>query len=305
MRKELSIIIINFNTADLLKACLASLFKAIRNAKFERIVEIIVVDNASTDTSRTILSQFSSRISAIYNKSNIGFAAANNQGIRASSGDFLLLLNSDTKVEKDTLVNLLKVIRADRSIGVVGPKLLNSDNTVQPSVGFFPTLTKVFFWMSFLDDIPLIQNLLRPYHINARLFYNQRQFVDWVSGACLLVQKEAIEVAGLLDERIFMYAEEVEWCYRIKKKHYQVLYTPEVNVIHHKGASATKENEAGIIEEFVGLIYFYRKHMSFWRGLLLRFFLMYGALLRIVVFGIIGCQPRKIRLYAKALGMVG
>ena len=119
------------------------------------------------------------------------------------------------------------------------------------------------------------------------------------------MKQEVIEKVGLLDEAIFMYGEEVEWCYRIKQAGFQVVYTPETNIIHFKGESSEEKLNAGIIAEFKGILYFYKKHKSFWQQYLLRLILKFGALLRILLFGIIMRHPKKADLYAKAYQLVG
>ena len=159
--------------------------------------------------------------------------------------------------------------------------------------------------MSFLDDIPLIAKAVKPYHMENKNFYKMDQEVDWVSGACFMVRRKAIERAGLLDEKIFMYGEEMEWCYRIKKSGYEVFYTSTAEIFHYKGGSSDNPETSGIDQEFSSLIYFYREHKPFWQMPILKGLLMFGALLRIGLFGIIRKYPTRIAIYAKAFKMVG
>lgn len=296
---ELSIIIVNFNTSSLLRKCLNKVYKALSFGKLEKMSEVIVVDNASSDDSREILREKFPKVTVIKNDQNLGFAKANNQATRQTHGKVILLLNSDTEIEKDALTNLLNVFKTDPDIGVVGGKLLNPDGTIQSSIGFFPHLRKVFFWMFFIDDIPFVSNLLKPYHVEDRSFYQRTQFVDWVTGACFMIKKEIIDAVGFIDEEIFMYGEEMEWCYRIKKKGFRVVFTPTAQILHHKGKSGATP-DAGILEEFKALLYFYKKHKPSWQIPLLRLCLRIGALLRIAIFGIIGRYHTRIPIYAKA-----
>ena len=157
--------------------------------------------------------------------------------------------------------------------------------------------------MSFIDDIPFLTSLIKPYHVEDENYYKQIHEVDWVSGACFMVTKKAILEAGLLEDNIFMYGEEVEWCYRIKNKDFKVFYTPETSVLHLKGASGMGEI-SGIADEFSGLLFFYKKHYSVWQGIALRILLISGALLRMLIFGIITRNPAKVKLYAEAVKMV-
>lgn len=301
---QLSIIVVSYNTSSLLKQCLSSVYKVLSSDGISKKAEVIVVDNASTDDSVKMVKKEFPRTKLIINKKNLGFAKANNQGIKLAKGKYILLLNSDTKVKKGAFLNLLQVMEKDRDIGVVGGKLLNKDGSIQPSVGFFPHLIKVFLWMSFLDDIPFVAGLVKPYHVEWKDLYKEEQEVDWVSGACFLVRKEVVGKAGLLDEKIFMYGEEMEWCWRIKGAGFSVVYTPEAEIFHYKEKSSSTGQKAGIDKEFSTLIYFYKKHKPVWQLIFVRVFLLFGALLRIFLFGIIGKYPDRINAYVKAIAMV-
>lgn len=302
---KISIIIVNFNTSSLLIACLKSLFAAIRFARLTNNSEVIVVDNASVDESNEKVVKEFPQVILLANKENVGFAKANNQGIHKAKGEYVLLLNSDTEVKKDTLRHLLNSARLEKNLGVLGGKLFNMDGTIQFSLGFFPSISRVFFWMSFLDDIPLLSSLLTSYHIERESFYDRSHEVDWVSGACFLIRKEVGKKVGLFDENIFMYGEEVEWCYRIKKRGFRIVYTPTAHVFHKKGGSGENGREgAGIVEEFSSLLYFYKKHKKSWERKILRILLIFGALLRILVFGIMMRNLKKAKLYAKAIQLV-
>lgn len=305
MKPELSIIIVNFNTSALLRLCLDSIYASLKISKISQNAEIIVVDNASTDQSVGMLKSDYKDIILIENQKNTGFSKANNQGIHKAQGDFYLLINSDTRVKDGAIEILLTELKKDKNIAAVGSRLLNNNGSIQPSAGYFPTLFKIFLWMSLIDDLPIVKNLVKPYHVNEKPFYQKPHWIDWLSGACLLIRKEAVKQAGGLDEEIFMYAEEMEWCYRVKSLGYEILYIPEAAVYHTKGASSSQGRESGIVAEFLSILYFYNKHFSGWKFYLVRLFLIYGALLRLVVFGIIGKYPRRLSLYVKAIQMVG
>lgn len=300
---KLSIIIVSFNTSSLLKNCLNAIKKAIISTKLLHDMEIIVVDNASKDKSVEMVKTDYPFVRLIENKSNTGFSEANNEGIRISKGENILLLNTDTIVEKNLFDTLLTAIEKDKKIGVVGPKIINSDGTIQQSLGYFPNLLKIFFWMTFLDDLPIFSYLLRPYHIKDSKYYNNIFYPDWVTGACLLVRRKAIQAAGMLDSKIFMYGEEVEWCYRIKQANFKVLYTPYTKVKHFKGGSGVGDI-SGIVEEFKSLTYFYVKHKTRAELILLKILIKLGILLRFIIFGIILCNPKRRTIYAKAFEMV-
>jgi len=300
---ELSIIIVSFNTSDLLRKCLNKVYKSLSFGKIEKMSEVIVVDNGSTDDSVSMIQKNFPKVEVIKNDKNLGFSKANNLGMKKASGKYILLLNSDTEIKNDALDKLLETIKNDDKIGVVGGKLLNNDGSLQPSTGFFPNIDKVFFWMFFIDDIPLLNKILKPYHAEDKSFYEKTQQVDWVSGACFMLRREVIENVGFLDENIFMYGEELEWCYRIKSSGFKVIFAPEVHILHLKGASGGLST-AGILEEYKALLYFYKKHKPTWQFPVLRLILMSGALLRILIFGIIGSYKARLPLYAKAIQLV-
>lgn len=300
---KLSIIIVNYQTPHLLKNCLSKLKFSLEYSGLFNESETIVIDNATDPKEIVPVKNLFPWIKIICNKNNIGFAAANNQGIKASQGEYILLLNTDTEISDNTIEKLLEIFAKDQVIGVAGCKLLNKDGTLQPSIGYFPSIIKVFFWMSFVDDIPILTSVIKPYHLENKNYYDFLLEVDWVSGACFMVKKNVILEAGLLEENIFMYGEEVEWCYRIKKRGFKVFYTPKTSVLHLKGASG-KGKLSGIAEEFSGLIFFYKKHYPKWQRILLRIFLTTGALLRMVIFGIITGNSSKVKLYAEAVKMV-
>ncbi len=303
---KLSIIIVSYNTCDILRNCLLSVFKSLGKSELNKDgqSEVIVIDNASSDSSIEMIEKEFPNVNLVRNKENLGFAAANNIGLKKAHSDFILLLNSDTSISENTLGMLFSVARDESEAGVIGTKLVFPNGKLQQSLGFFPTLIKIFAWMTFIDDVPFSSTFIRPYHVTDKSFYRRKRSVDWVSGACLLVKKKVIEKAGYLDDKIFMYAEEVEWCFRIKKEGFDILYIPSIKVVHHKGASGMGD-EAGIIEEFNSLIYIYKKHFPNWQQIPLKLLLKFGSLLRILVFGIIGGNSRRFSLYVKAFKLVG
>jgi len=266
--------------------------------------EIIVIDNASSDNSVLILKSDYKDIILIENQANVGFSKANNQGMEKARGDYYLLLNSDTRVKNQAIGRLISEIKKDKNLAAVGGKLLNNNGSIQPSAGYFPTLIKLILWMSLIDDFPKLAIVIKPYHVNVKSFYLKSHKIDWISGACILLRKEAVKKVGLLDEDIFMYAEEMEWCYRAKSLGFEILYLAEAQIYHTKGASSSIGGETGIVAEFQSILYFYKKHFSGWRYSLVKLILIYGALLRLVVFGIIGKYPKRLPLYVKAIQMV-
>src|SRR3990167_4837894 len=210
---DLSVIIVNWNTKKLLEDCLRSIFKFTKDVGFE----IIIVDNGSEDGSQDTVKKKFPQVKLIPNKDNLGFTKANNQGIKIAKGEYVLLLNSDTYLIENSLKKLVDNAKNLDNLGDLGPQLLNEDQTIQQFAGFFPHLPQVLYWMCFLDDLPGGM-ILKPYHIDHDSFYQKDRQVDWVTGAAILVPRRVIGKIGGLDENIFMYGEEVDWCYRIKQQ---------------------------------------------------------------------------------------
>lgn len=276
---DLSVIIVNWNTKEMTADCLSSIFEFTKGINFE----LIVVDNGSTDGSSQFLKKKFPQVKLILNKENLGFTKANNQGIKVAKGEYILLLNSDTYLIENSLKNLVEKARSLNNLGALGPLLLNEDHSIQQSVGFFPHLPQVFWWMSFIDDLPG-GSALKPYHVDHDSFYKQERQVDWVTAAAILVPSKIISQIGPLDENIFMYGEEVEWCFRIKKSKYQVYFTPKTKIIHI-GRGSHKKSTQAFVGEYRGIIYFYKKYKDNLSLQIARFLLKIGALARILVFG--------------------
>lgn len=291
---DLSVIIINWNTQKLLKDCLSSIYKLTKDIDFE----VIVVDNASADKSPQMVKKDFPQVKLLKNKDNLGFTKANNQGIKIAKGKYVLLLNSDAYLIENSLKKLFDKAESIENLGVLGPLLLNENKSIQQSVGFTPSLPQIFFWMSFLDDLPGGQ-LLKPFHVDHDLFYKDDREVGWVTGAALLVPSKVIKEVGTLDENIFMYGEEVEWCYRIKKQGYKIIFTDVTKIVHIGRGSHKKVSTAAFVGEFKGLRYFYEKHKSGLSLQLLRLLLKIGALARIVIFGLLGRRELS-RSYVEA-----
>ncbi|OGD63308.1 hypothetical protein A2160_02335 [Candidatus Beckwithbacteria bacterium RBG_13_42_9] len=305
---QLSIIIPSFNTKELLKRCLNSIFKETFKVSFE----VIVVDNNSKDGSIEMVKKDFPQVRFIQLKENIGYGKANNMGARKSQGKWLLFLNSDTQILDRAIDKIFKQVSSDKfhqpkadqpmaeaTSLAVGCQLLNVDGSIQPSAGYFPTLCRVWQTMIFIDDLPFIRDLLRPYQQTRKSFYIKKHEVDWVTGAFLIVKKDDFETVGGFDESYFMYAEEVDFCFRLKQNGVKVLYLPIGKVVHKKGGSSINGFEAAIIGEYKGLISFFKKYKPKWQLTVLKIGMVFGALLRIVLFGII--DWRKGVAYEKAL----
>ena len=299
---DLSIIIISYNTKDLLLSCVSSIKKNTKKVSYE----IIVVDNASSDGSVEVLKRLGGpEVKVVLNKENFGFAKANNQGIKIAKGRYILLLNSDTGVEDNILDEMLGYMEASSKTGIAGCALRSKDGSLQATGGYFPTLPRVVSWMFFLDDIPLLDRLIKPFHPmhEKSFFYKGEAFFkkaaprDWVTGAFFLVRRKVLDEIGLLDEDFFMYTEEVDFCYRAKRKGWEVWYLPKWAIVHLGGASSA--SEFPILSEYKGVKIFFKKHMPSWQMPILRILLKIGAVLRIFLFGALK-GGSYVKVYAKA-----
>ena len=304
---DLSIIIVSFNTKKLTKETIDSVVDKTKRISYD----FIVIDNDSKDGSVEMLEKLSKNLplKLIKNKDNVGFGVANNQGMKIAKGKYILLLNSDTKVLDNTLGEMVLWMSENKKVGISTCALLNKDETLQGTGGYFPTLGKVFSWMFFLENIPFLSKLIKPYHPmhSQSPFYKGEDFFkkahqrDWVTGAFFLVRRQAFDDTGYFDKDYFMYVEEVDYCFRAKEKGWQVWFLPEWSIIHYGGASGT--SEFSLLSEYKGIVVFYKKHMPKWQFPLLRLFLKSGAVLRFILFGLIkGVGTAKI--YAKAFRTV-
>lgn len=286
----LSIIIISYNTKKLTVGCLNSIQKYLKDLDYE----IIVVDNHSTDGSLQIL-QNRSDIQLISLKENLGFGRANNLAVKKAKGEFLLLLNSDTKFFDHSFAkNYNKLIKYPNN--VYGALLKNADDSVQNSFGYIPTIGRVIAQFLFLDDFPVVKYFYKPYQQNNLSLYHQKREVEWVTGAFILISKKNYNQVGGFDSDFFMYGEEVDLFFRLKSQinSLKVIFEPKIQLYHYKGKSSLDGFAAAIEGEYQGLIKFYQKHYP--RQInLLKLVLKLGALLRVGLFGII--RPENAKVY--------
>lgn len=247
---RLSIVIVSFNARADLVHCLLSLKKNPPSMDHE----IVVVDNDSTDGSAEA-AQTIPGVAVVRMGRNAGFSAANNAGIRQSSGDLLLLLNSDTLVPPGALDALIARLRATPAAAVAGPRLVDAEGRPELSFGRM---------ISPLNE--LWQQRRTPQWIEAETA--REQFVDWVSGACLLVYRADAEAAGLLDERFFLYTEDVDFCHAVRKRGRKVLFTPVATITHLRGRSRASQPEVSRRAYRQSQMAFYQKHHPRWAPIL-------------------------------------
>ncbi|MBX4191201.1 MAG: glycosyltransferase family 2 protein [Candidatus Doudnabacteria bacterium] len=247
---DLSIILLNYNTKELTKKCLQSVFTSKTNYKFE----VIVADNGSTDGSLEMLKSEFPQIKLVENNANLGFSKGNNAGIRQASGRYILLLNTDTEVKSDTIDESIKYLDANASVGIVGAKVLLPDGTLDKACRRkFPNP-----WNSFLRLFGLKN--FSDYNIDSPI--DQEMEVDSVMGAYLMIKKEVVNKIGLLDEEYFMYGEDLDWCWQTKQAGYKVVYYPKSEIIHYKYGSSQSIPFKTIKMAHIAMKIFYRKYYA-------------------------------------------
>jgi len=264
---ELSIIIVNWNGGNLLRRCLEKIVSSQPTTSYE----IVIIDNASEDdsldqlrTSEPLAPLFTNQQLRIVNNSeNRGFGAANNQGFALTNAPFLFLLNLDTEVRSGTIDTLMRTIKSDPQIGVCGPKILNTDGSLQISAFFNPPRV----WHTILSQLKLYQ--LLPRRLRGELLlgrhwdHDRLRSVPMLSGVAMLARREMIDEVGGFNEKFHMYSEDTEWCWRITKANWKLMFVPDAVLLHH-GAESSKKRwssrerlkvrlEAGYVFEHMAL----------------------------------------------------
>ena len=229
----ISVVIVNWNVKDLLRQCLQSVIAS----EIQADVEIIVVDSASGDGSAAMVRQEFPQIKLIASDENLGYAKGNNIGAAQASGDYLFLLNPDTRLQANTLAALLAYLQAHPGVGVVAPQLLWPDGSVQSSRRRFPTVGTLF-WESTLLQQWFPRNKVACAYLCDDSSPTQTTPVDWAVGAALFIRREVWRQVGGLDESFFMYFEETDWQYRVTQKGWKIHYLPAAKVTHYEGQSS-------------------------------------------------------------------
>jgi len=253
---DLSIIIVNYHHSHMLGDCLESVYRTIEKIQFE----VILVDNSSNDNGLKSILKSYTKTQLINNPKNVGFARANNQGAKIASGDFLLFINPDTIMTEGAVESMLDYIQSDSSIGILAPKVLNPDQTIQYSCRKFPTI-----W----------SGLFNRYSLMTRLFPNNRYSrdylmldydhdsicsVDWVSGCCMMMSESTLKKASGFDENYFLFIEDVDLCQVIKKQGLRVVYFPNAKIFHKISSSNARSTSRVIIKRHQGMIYYNQKY---------------------------------------------
>lgn len=277
-RYELSIIIVNWNTKDLINNCLKSIYDNTKDLNYE----IIVVDNNSSDESVALMKENflkHSNFRLIENKFNKGFASANNQAIQVSNGSTVLLLNPDTKIIGNVIKDTHKYLNKERTVGIAGCKVLNPDESLQLACRrMIPTPKDAFFKLFGFSKIFKNSKKITRYNVT---YASEDEFidVDSVSGCFLMIKREVIDMIGLLDDTFFMYGEEMDWCLRAKKAGYIVRYCPVGAIIHYKGESSRQLGTKATYEFYRAMFLFYNKNNKSENNIVINFVVFIGIFL--------------------------
>lgn len=275
---DISIVTVNWKVADLVGELLGSI--AANREGLE--IEVFVVDNDSGDDIEDVIAKFRARsdvpVTLIRNDRNLGFAKANNQAIRRASGRYVALLNPDARLTRGALKRMKEWMDARPDVGIAGPKLLNPDGSLQESVRRFPRLLDQALILLKLHHLWPSAPPLKAY-LAKGFDYGKEQDVDQLMGAALFVRRKVFESVGLLDERYFIWFEEVDFCKRAKQSGWGVIYVPSVQVIHHGGASFAKAMTLKKQRYFTSsMAKYFRKHRGSWTLAVLALPMLIGLL---------------------------
>ena len=314
---DLTVSIVSYNTRNLLKGCLNSVYENIRGIKFE----VIVIDNNSTDDSVEMIRKEFPQVILIQNKENVGFAKANNQALSGGKGRFFLLLNSDTKVLPNSIEGMVKFMDLHPEVGVVGCEQIRPDGSIQPTINIALNMW-TNLWLIFLRFFQvkrLVSNSRQASFIinhfggglgktiNSYLnHYSDKKEpyrVDWVSGVCLLARKKAVDEVGFLDENFFMYSEDVDWCLRMKQKGWKIYFLPGNKIIHYIKQSSNKGEFDDISpQRFKSIFYFFKKHYGRKAVLLLKILVISSILVQLkllLLIYLISDKKKEIKIRLK------
>jgi len=273
---DLSIVIVNYNVKHFLEQCLMAIERARRDLK----IEIFIVDNASVDGSPAMIKKKFPAVRLLENHKNLGFSKANNQALRLCRGRFVLLLNPDTLIQEDTLVELIRFLESRPKAGAVGCMLINPDGSFQAaSRRSLPTP-----WVAFTRIVGLSRIFPRsPVFGRYNLTYlkpDHEGEIDVLSGSLMMIRRETIEQVNYFDEDYFMYGEDIDLCYRIKKAGWQIYYTPRTKAIHYKGESSKRSELSFIANFYSAMLIFINKHFPTRYSVLVKILITAGIVIR-------------------------
>ena len=287
MEKEfmpsLSIIIVTWNSEEFIEKCLKSVF----DTRGSTDLEVIVIDNASQDTTTKIIEKFKPEVRLICNQANLGYAKSNNQGIEVSKGDYVLLLNPDIELKEICSKVMFDFMENHKDIDALGPQLLNPDGTIQPSCREFPDFSILLWEFSGLSFLFPKNRIFGRWRMGYFDFQSPRE-VDQPMGSCLLLRRKVIQKIGAFDEQFPIFFNDVDLCYRIKNSGGKLYFLPEAKAFHYKGGSTQQAKPEMILSSHLSFFRFLSKYkdgalnriLLYLSGILL----LVAALLRIILY---------------------
>ncbi|MBI3485812.1 glycosyltransferase family 2 protein [Candidatus Daviesbacteria bacterium] len=276
------IMILNYNTKVLLKDCLQSLLKSVKPQK------IWVIDNASTDGSLKMLKTEFSKVNVIYNNENLGFSKGYNVGLKKVNSKIYLLLNSDTKTDGGSTIRWINYLAAS-PYSIMASKLTYPDGRFQPNAGDLPFGLALITWISGLDDFFNTFGVSLPsFHRLEKKYYLNNPKVGWVSGTIMAIKKEVFNKIGYFDEKIFMYAEDVDLCIRANEAGLKVGIFSDVTFVHLGGGSHNNPQFKQWLGEFKGMIYLYQKYLGTVGVYALKILIYFFVIIRLIIFYLLG-----------------
>ncbi len=291
---DVSVIIVNYNSFNLLDECLKSLF----DFNHELLLEVIVVDNNSTEGNIESIIKKYPFVQLIKNKSNLGFAAANNQGLNIAKGKYILFLNNDIVFLDDAIKQVYDFAESKKNDLFIGCQLLNKDLSKQESVVEFPGLWNAVTENLFLYKIFEKSSLFNKYYQNY-FEYDSPQQVDVIKGAFMFCSANAVKMLHGFDKRFFFYSEETDLCYRFKKLGGEIYFLPDIEIIHYGGESTDKNLWFKFKNQTTGKIQYYQKHFNGWKFGVLLFVHYLGLFLRGIIYPLGGILLFKKSLFIK------
>lgn len=293
---DLSIVIVNYNAKKFLNDCFSSVFNTIRRINYE----VIVIDNNSSDNSVEFIKRNYHNVKLIINNNNVGYAKANNQGIKIAQGNFILLLNPDTVVFDKSIHKMVYYIKKNINIGILGCRVMNPGNKLQwDSCGKFLTPLTLFLKQSAIEKcFPysrfLGQRLMRYWKRNSS------RLIDWVSGVCMLIRRQTIENIGMLDVRFFAYMEDMDFCRRATKKNWQVYFIHDAKILHNLSISWKQRSEKHLFTSLTSESRYFEKYYGKLGMLFFKLLYLCGSYLRFFI-NIIANNKEKARDHYRIL----
>jgi GT2 family glycosyltransferase len=238
-KKELSIVITAYGKTDLLELCIESIQEKIRD---EINYEIIVSSSATEESAYDLMREKFSQIVFLPNKENKGFGFVANEGIKKSKGKYLFIINHDIIIKDRAIQKLLAYIKNNRDVGLVGPRLINFDGSIQNSAFRFYSWKTILYRRTFLGRFVFAKKALNKFLLKDKIKKDKIIEVDWIMGSAMMTSAEIVKKVGKFDLNFFMYFEDVDWCWRFWKLGYKVVYNPTIKVAHYHGKASSNKN---------------------------------------------------------------